>query len=651
MGAALAIICGLMLWSLSLGEPWIRTSYDSLFRFTARTVTNQVIVILMDNEAYAELGQSREQPWDRALHVKLLNRLADDGCPLVVFDVFLRRQGDPVVDQTLATAMTRLGNVVLVAEQASVAHPGLESVRPTLPLETFLIAARTNWGVAWLDPDDDFIVRRHWPFPNPAPYASLPWTAAELAGARLSDVPHERWLRYYQTDKTWITLSYHLALAKGPGYFTGKTVFIGTQPRTPLPDNERDEFRSPHFGWTKETVGGVEILATSFLNLLNDDWLRRPAWPVEVLVFVLAGGLLGGSLCRLQRGWALGISGGAALLVVVGAVYLSYFTNYWFPWLIIVGGQLPCALAWGLVVVKLPDIQPVELNKPAPDKTIRLSFPEQQLPDAPEYEVITPEIGKGGFGKVWIARNAIGQWQALKAVYESSFKGNRGPYEAEFKGLQRYKPVSEKHPGLLRIDLVSKMKTEGYFYYVMELGDAQAPGWEKQPKLYKPKDLENMRKQAYGRRIQPKECLHIVTVLADALNFLHQQGLTHRDIKPSNVIFVNGRPKLADIGLVADIRPVDQVHTLVGTFGYMPPPPEKPGTPQADIYALGMLLYVISTGRDPGFFPDISTTLMERSGHAEFVQLDAIIIKACQPNLVERYRKTSEMLRDLQKVS
>jgi serine/threonine protein kinase len=203
----------------------------------------------------------------------------------------------------------------------------------------------------------------------------------------------------------------------------------------------------------------------------------------------------------------------------------------------------------------------------------------------------------------------------------------------------------------LRIDLVSKMKSEGYFYYVMELGDAQAPGWEQQPALYKPQDLENMRKQAPGRRLPAAECLRIVTVLADALDFLHRQGLTHRDIKPSNVIFVNGRPKLADVGLVADIRPLDQAHTLVGTLGYMPPPPEKPGTPQADLYALGMLLYVISTGRDPGFFPDLSTTLMERSGHAEFIELNAIVLKACQPDLVQRYKSTAEMLGDLQEAS
>ena len=655
VGAGLSVFCGLALWWLSPGEPWIHASYDNLLRFGFRTVTNQVVVVLMNNEAFADLGQSREERWNRALHAKLLNKLADDGCPLVALDVFFRQAGETEAekakDNTLRTAMARLSNLVLTAEQASTAHPGLESLRPTLPMDEFLIAARTNWGVAWLDPDLDLVVRRQWPFPNPGPYPSVPEIMVKLSGTDLDKVPQERWLRYYGDSKAWTSLSYNLALDKPPNYFRDKVVFIGTEPRTPLPDNERDEFRTPLFNWTGETVGGVEILATAFLNLMNGDWLRRPAWAVEGAVYVTVGGLLGGALCRLRRGRAIGVAIGLALVITVAAVSLSYFTNYWFPWLIIVGGQLPCALAWALVPAKHNVVQEMERRPPALDKTIRMSFPEDSLPDAPEYEVITPEIGRGGFGRVWIARNAIGQWQALKAVYESSFGGNRGPYEAEFKGLQRYKPVSERHPGLLRIDLVSKMKDEGYFYYVMELGDAQFPGWEKQPKLYKPKDLEILRQQAYGRRLPPKECLRIVTILADALNFLHQQGLTHRDIKPSNVIFVNGRPKLADIGLVADIRPLDQMHTLVGTLGYMPPPPEKPGTPQADIYALGMLLYVISAGRDPGYFPDLSTTLMESNGHAEFFRLNAIILKACQPDLAQRYQTTSEMLSDLQKIS
>jgi len=289
--------------------------------------------------------------------------------------------------------------------------------------------------------------------------------------------------------------------------------------------------------------------------------------------------------------------------------------------------------------------------KPGSKQTIVLSFPEDKPPDAPDYELLQPPIGEGGYGKVWIVRNAIGQWQALKAVYQSKFGENRHPYESEFRGLQKYKPVSEKHPGLLRIDLVSKMKEEGYFYYVMELGDAQQPGWEKDPSLYKPRDLENMRKQSGGKPLPLAESIRIGTVLTDALNFLHSHGLTHRDIKPSNVIFVNGRPKLADIGLVTDIRPPDQINTFVGTPGYMPPPPEPPGTAQADIYAMGMVLYVISTGYAPKFFPDIATTLMQRNDHAEFMRFDAVILKACHPDIKQRYQTVNEMLQDLENLA
>src|SRR5260370_2677396 len=56
-----------------------------------------------------------------------------------------------------------------------------------------------------------------------------------------------------------------------------------------------------------------------------------------------------------------------------------------------------------------------------------------------------------------------------------------------------------------------------------------------------------------------KSCLKFFNecALADALEFLHQNGLTHRDIKPQNVIYINGQPKLANLGLVAEIRPPD----------------------------------------------------------------------------------------------
>jgi serine/threonine protein kinase len=81
--------------------------------------------------------------------------------------------------------------------------------------------------------------------------------------------------------------------------------------------------------------------------------------------------------------------------------------------------------------------------------------------------------------------------------------------------------------------------------------------------------------------------------LALALAGLHAHGLVHRDIKPSNVIFVGGAPKLADIGLVTATI---SAQTFVGTEGFVPP--EGPGTPAADVFSLGKLLYEISTGLD-----------------------------------------------------
>jgi CHASE2 domain-containing sensor protein len=646
MGAALAVLCGLALWKMPLGDKFADASYDYLFLFGSRVVTNNIELVLIDNAACVNLRLSRTN-WDRGLHAELLNRLTEGGNRLVVFDVFFDGERKKETDSALASAMRRHGHVVLATKRVEPQWPGL-GIAQVIPPATLFFDAATNHGVAEVETNGLEIVRRHWPFLAGADELnqSLPGTAAKLAGAALNKEPEERWLRYYGERGPREPMSYHLALSASPARFRDSIVFIGCDPESRnLFPREEDKFCTPYTRWNGEASGGVEILATTFLNLMNGDWLRRPAWPVEALVFILTGVLLGGGLCQFRRLPAFGITCGAAMAFTVGAVLLSYFTNYWVPWLVVVGGQVPCALAWAL----LPTGVHLQTQLP-PTKTFVLTFPDEKPPDAPEYELFDKPFGEGGFGKVWLARNAIGQWQALKAVYQAKFGDNPGPYEAEFRGLQKYKPVSEKHPGLLRIDLVSRKKEAGYFYYVMELGDSRTPGWEQDPTTYKPKDLESVRKQADGRRLPIAECVRIGTILADALDFLHRQGLTHRDIKPSNVIFVNGRPKLADVGLVTDIRPPELVQTSFGTPGYMPPPPERPGTAQADIYALGMVLYVISTGRDPDLFPTLSTTLMERSGHADFIRLNAVILKACQPDCAQRYQTTSDMLRALQEL-
>ncbi|MBI2926923.1 MAG: protein kinase [Verrucomicrobia bacterium] len=143
-------------------------------------------------------------------------------------------------------------------------------------------------------------------------------------------------------------------------------------------------------------------------------------------------------------------------------------------------------------------------------------------------------------------------------------------------------------------------------------------------------------------RLPVGQCLEIAAVLAEALEHLHAHGLVHRDIKPSNIIFVNGRPKLADIGLVAR---ADATLSFVGTEGYLPP--EGPGKPPADIYSLGKVLYELASGKDRNQFPEPPTLLKELPDREAFQELNEVILKACAHDASERYQSAAEMQAEL----
>jgi len=58
---------------------------------------------------------------------------------------------------------------------------------------------------------------------------------------------------------------------------------------------------------------------------------------------------------------------------------------------------------------------------------------------------------------------------------------------------------------------------------------------------------------------------------------------------------------------------------------------------------LGMVLYVVSTGRQPGLFPEVATTLVSTEDPPEFLPLNGVILKACQPTPADRYATAAEM--------
>ena len=118
--------------------------------------------------------------------------------------------------------------------------------------------------------------------------------------------------------------------------------------------------------------------------------------------------------------------------------------------------------------------------------------------------------------------------------------------------------------------------------------------------------------------------------------------MIHRDIKPGNIIFVDGVPKLADIGLVTDLS---VSISYVGTEGFIPP--EGPTSSRADIYGLGKVLYEISTGKDRLQYPELPTDFAEIPDWDLLLELNAVVTKACESNPSSRYASAQDLRSDL----
>ena len=262
---------------------------------------------------------------------------------------------------------------------------------------------------------------------------------------------------------------------------------------------------------------------------------------------------------------------------------------------------------------------------------------------------------------MWLARNIMGALRAVKIVERRQFDSDR-PYEREFAGVQAYEPVSRSADGLVHVLHVGRNDAAGYFYCVMELADAEGKvisesvisksvdhgaghpaGSLNTDSLitdYSPRTLRSDLKSL--GRLPTADCLRLALDVVSGLARLHQQGLVHRDVKPANVIFVNGRAKLADIGLVsAD----GEAGTFVGTEGYIAP--EGPGSPQGDLYALGILLYEASTGLPRDLFPDVPPEWLAEHAGPEAMELNEVILKACEAQRERRYQTAAAMQADL----
>jgi serine/threonine protein kinase len=250
-------------------------------------------------------------------------------------------------------------------------------------------------------------------------------------------------------------------------------------------------------------------------------------------------------------------------------------------------------------------------------------------------------IGSGAYGEIWMARSQLGILRAVKIVDRRTFDSQKA-FEREFEGMARFEPISREHAGFVDILHVGRDDDGEFFYYVMELADDHLTGQKVDEGRYVPKTLRT--ELARRSRLLADEVITLGLALTESLAALHREGLVHRDIKLANIIFVGGRPKIADIGLVA----ATGQNSFVGTEGYVPP--EGPGAAQGDIFSLGKVLYEMAMGKDRMDFPALNTRINDLPDRDVLLRLNDVFIRACATELTERYSRAEQMHDDLARI-
>jgi serine/threonine-protein kinase len=205
--------------------------------------------------------------------------------------------------------------------------------------------------------------------------------------------------------------------------------------------------------------------------------------------------------------------------------------------------------------------------------------------------VLERALGQGAMGSVFVGRHSTtGARHALKVLHLGASPERRERFAREARALAKV----DRHPGVIRIHRYD-VEEDGLAYCALDLVEGS--------------DLEHLLAGRAGAGLPLADALALGEGLARALAHVHAAGIVHRDLKPANVLLPSTegalRPVLTDFGVARDEVETRLTVTqqLVGTPHYMAPEQvmgeQGRVGPPTDVFALGVVLYQLLTGRLP----------------------------------------------------
>lgn len=268
----------------------------------------------------------------------------------------------------------------------------------------------------------------------------------------------------------------------------------------------------------------------------------------------------------------------------------------------------------------------------------RASLQASQKPGQPGRYQVLSELGRGGMGIVYKARDTVLDRTVAYKVLPDALKENP---QALRNFLREAKSAAQlNHPNIVTV--YDAGEQDGRYYIAMEYVDGTTL-------------KEILRRK---RQISPNGVLHVLVQMCEALAYAHEKKIVHRDVKTANTMWTRDKKaKIMDFGLAKVVEEVRNHTTLVSGTPYYMSPEQTLGRNvdhRTDIYSLGVTLFELATGQLPfreGNVPyhHVHTPPPDpRSVAPDLPEgLCRIILRCLQKDPDARYQTTREILAEV----